>query len=211
MEIRYFDEISSTQTALCDLVRSGDINNDLCIVAKSQTQGIGSRLNEWESKAGNLYFSFCMQKNHLPSDLPVVSASIYFAFILKEILAGFGSKIWLKWPNDFYLNDKKIGGVMTNKLGDFFVCGMGINLVNSPKFAAVLDIKIEIYELLEKFFKILEKKLTWKQIFSKFLIEFQKSKEFITHNGGKTTPLKEAVLCEDGSILINGERIYSLR
>lgn len=209
--IKYFDEISSTQTALCDLVRNGDVKENFCIVAKSQTMGVGSRANKWQSENGNLYFSFCVEKSSLANDLPLVSASIYFAFIFKEILANLGSQIWLKWPNDFYLNDKKIGGVMTNKIGNFFVCGIGVNLVNSPNFASILDIKIDICDILEKFFKNIEKKIAWKQIFSKFLIEFQKSKNFITHNGGKTIILSDATLCEDGSILINGERMYSLR
>lgn len=58
-------------------------------------------------KNGNLFFSFVLKRNDLPSDLQIQSASIYFSYILKEVLALEGSKIWLKWPNDFYIDNKK--------------------------------------------------------------------------------------------------------
>ena len=211
MTIEFVESCDSTQTQVISNLKLGVVSPPYCLVAECQNSGVGSRGNEWKSEKGNLYFSFCVDENALPSDLPTSSASIYFAFLMKEYLANLGSKIWLKWPNDFYLNDKKIGGVITTKIKNIFVCGMGINLVSSPEFAGVLDIKIGRDSLIYGFFEMLEKKPSWKQIFSKFLLEFPLSQKFGTHDGSDRVSLQNAVLCEDGSILINNKKVYSLR
>lgn len=210
--IEFVDEIDSTQKELCKKVRYKTIKEPFCIVAKSQTAGIGSRQNKWISEYGNLYFSFCLKKENLPNDLKDISVSIYFSYILKEVLKDLGSKIWVKWPNDFYIEDKKIGGVITSKIDDFFVCGIGLNLVSCPQNAAILDINISTSDIVYAFIERLKKRILWKQIFSKFLIEFKKSKEFTSHDEeNEVVSLKDAILCDDGSILINNKRMYSLR
>jgi biotin-(acetyl-CoA-carboxylase) ligase len=119
--------------------------------------------------------------------------------------------VWLKWPNDFYLNDRKIGGVITNKIGEIYVCGMGINLEKAPEFGDILDVKITPNELVNGFFNLLEQKISWKRIFSKYLIEFELSKKFNSHIDDKIISLKDAILCDDGSIKVGSERVYSLR
>ena len=158
MTIEFVESCDSTQTQIISNLKLGVIKPPYCLVANSQNNGLGSRGNVWESVSGNIYFSFCVSENALPKDLPTNSVSIYFAFLMKEYLANLGSKIWLKWPNDFYLNDKKIGGVITTKIKDIFVCGMGINLLSSPEFAGILDIKVERNNLMYGFFEMLEKK-----------------------------------------------------
>ena len=211
MTIEFVESCDSTQTQIISNLKLGVIKAPYCLVANSQNAGLGSRGNVWESVKGNLYFSFCVSESALPKDLPISSVSIYFAFLMKEYLANLGSKIWLKWPNDFYLNDKKIGGVITTKIKDIFVCGMGLNLTHAPEFAGILDIKIERNSLIYGFFEMLEKKPSWKQIFSKFLLEFPLSQKFGTHDGSNEVSLENAVLCDDGSILINNKKVYSLR
>ena len=209
--IEYLDECDSTQTALIEGIKATAIKPPYAIVAKSQSKGVGSRGNSWESQNGNLYFSFCVDKSALTADLPEISASIYFAYLMKIYLSQMGSKVWLKWPNDFYLDDKKIGGVMTNKIGNIYVCGMGINLVSSPDYSDVLDISVSPNSLVNGFCEILEMKYSWKEILSKFFVEFEKSKNFSSHVDGQIISLETAVLCNDGSIEINGKKVYSIR
>lgn len=210
MEIIFFDKLDSTQKYLINLVKNG-LKKPTMIVANSQSAGIGSRGNSWISDRGNLYFSFFLNISDLATDLKTHSYSIYFAYLLKEILTKLGSKIWIKWPNDFYIGDKKVGGVITNKIDQGVVCGIGINLVNSPSFASNLDIKIDIKDVLNAYIKILNSKILWKQIFSKFLIDFQKSKDFYVNLDNDKISLKDAILCDDGSIFINNKKVYSLR
>ena len=211
MEIRYYDRIASTHQYLVDAVRSKEIVPPLAIYAGEQYSGIGSRGNEWEGCSGNLYFSFCVDEKQLSKDLPPSSISIYFAWLMREVLVSRGSKLWLKWPNDFYVNDKKIGGVITSKTGSAFIGSMGINLRSSPQEFAVLDIKTTSKEIIDGFIALLEKKPTWKNIFSKYKLEFQLSRHFSFHMNGEKVSLRDAILCEDGSIEIENKKVYSLR
>ncbi|EAJ4505349.1 biotin--[acetyl-CoA-carboxylase] ligase [Campylobacter upsaliensis] len=211
MQIICIEKIASTQLFLCEQIRKDEIKQNTAIYALEQTSGVGSRDNAWISSRGNLHLSFCVREEDLPSDLPLASVSIYFAYLLKDLLAQKGSQIWLKWSNDLYLNDKKVGGVMSHKIGEFVVCGMGLNLKFAPQNATLCDVEIEIKELVEEFIKVLEKKFLWKQIFSKYVLEFEKSKKFSVHYEGKLYALKDTLLYEDGSILLANKRVYSLR
>ncbi|EFC8623061.1 biotin--[acetyl-CoA-carboxylase] ligase [Campylobacter upsaliensis] len=211
MQIICIEKIASTQLFLCEQIRKDEIKQNTAIYALEQTSGVGSRDNAWISSKGNLHLSFCLREEDLPSDLPLASVSIYFAYLLKDLLTQKGSQIWLKWSNDLYLNDKKVGGVMSHKIGEFVVCGMGLNLKFAPQNAALCDVEIEIKELVEEFIKVLEKKFLWKQIFSKYVLEFEKSKKFSVHYEGKLYALEDALLYEDGSILLANKRVYSLR
>ncbi|MSN96630.1 biotin--[acetyl-CoA-carboxylase] ligase [Campylobacter sp. FMV-PI01] len=209
--IKSVDESISTQSELIENLKNGIINPPFALIAKKQIKGYGSRGNEWKSDEGNLYFSFCIDEKDLSSTIPPPSFSIYFAFLMKEFLSTKGSKIWLKWPNDFYLNNKKIGGVITTKIKTTYVCGIGLNLTNSPDYAGVLDINITPNEVVFGFLNILKNKIPWKQIFSKFVVEFELSKKFYTNINGNKFHLNNANLYEDGSIMINNKRVYSLR
>ena len=138
MEISFIDECGSTQEVLVNAIKSGRIAPPFALVAARQTAGTGSRGNEWISRSGNLHFSFAISASELPNDLPTSSASIYFAFLMREFLSELGSLVWLKWPNDFYLNEKKTGGVITTKICENFVCGIGLNLAAAPEFAGII-------------------------------------------------------------------------
>lgn len=211
MEIRWFDELTSTQTYLIEGLKSSALKSPICIGASLQTQGRGSRGNEWIGAKGNLFISMAVNRSQLPDDLKLESSSIYFAFILKELLSSLGSKVWLKWPNDFYVDQQKMGGVITNLVGDSLVCGIGLNLLQAPLDFSKIDIEVSSHELTNNYVAQLEKFPSWKQIFSKFKLEFNRSKSFVTHADKMIFRLEDAVLLEDGSLEYNGQRIFSLR
>ena len=207
----FLDSVESTHTYLKNYIKINGYKNPLSIITQFQKKGIGSRDNSWRGSKENLYFSFVIEKNLLPFDLPIQSSSIYFSYILKNILSEFGSKVCLKWPNDFYINEKKIGGTITNISNNLFFCCIGINLNFIHKDFGYLDIKLDINELLNLYFqRILEKK-EWKQIFSKYTIEFNNSKQYKTTIGNEKVSLKDAILNEDGSISIENKKVFSLR
>ncbi len=211
MKTIYLNSVDSTHTYLKDYIKKNSYIQPLAIVTTNQTDGIGSRSNHWEGKKGNLFFSFVISKNDLPSDLPIQSASIYFSFILKEILASLSSKIWLKWPNDFYIANKKIGGTITSFNGKLLFCGIGLNLYYINDNFGFLDIKIDIKEVLDRYFSTLEQKILWKHIFSKYVIEFKKNRSFKVTIDSKKVSLTDAKLNDDGSIQIKDKKVYSLR
>ena len=180
-------------------------------MAKKQTDGIGSRDNSWEGGDGNLFFSFAISLDDLSEDLPISSASIYFSYLMKEVLKEYVAEVWLKWPNDLYQNQSKIGGIITKKIDNMLVCGMGINLQKNENGFEALNLNIEPIILLEKYILKLQKSITWKQIFSQYRIEFERSKGFYTHVNGEYKSLESAILSEDGSLIIENKRVYSIR
>lgn len=211
MKIIRLEQVNSTHTYLKEYILKNGFEESLCIFTDYQTNGIGSRGNSWSGKKGNLFFSFVIKQEFLPNDLPLQSVSIYVSFILKKILKNSGSKIWLKWPNDFYIDDKKIGGTITTVSKDLIYCGIGLNLLAVDEAFGKLDIKIDVNNVLKSYFELLEEKILWKQIFSDFRIEFQHSKKFQTTIDDQKVSLENAILNEDGSIQVNNKKVFSLR
>ncbi len=213
LEIISYKSIGSTHSYLIDSIRKKQLFAPIAIIADTQTNGVGSRDNEWKGLEGNLFLSFCLEKDTLPSDLPISSMSIFFAFILKELLTSYGSKVWIKWPNDFYLEDKKIGGVITKLIGQNVICSIGLNLEKYPENFDKLDIRINKFYLLSKYFLKLKNSFFWKEIFIKYQVEFSKSRAYSYYDPAikRRLSLKDSVLVEDGSILIENRRVYSLR
>jgi BirA family biotin operon repressor/biotin-[acetyl-CoA-carboxylase] ligase len=209
LEILFYKQLSSTHTYLKQYLKNNAHIKSIAIVTSNQTSGIGSRDNKWDGEEGNLYFSFAMPLDRLPEDLPIESSSIYFSYILKEIFQKHNSNVIIKWPNDFYINNNKVGGTMTNLYDNILLCGIGINL-DKNKYE-ILDIKIDIKEILTEYFSLLESKISWKQIFSKFSVEFYKNKDLFATIQGQKISLKEAILNKDGSLTIDNKKVFSLR
>ena len=200
MEIVYFEEIESTQKYLLD-----NLKENICVWSEYQTNGIGSRGNSWIGEKGNLFFSFSLKKINMPIDLELQSVSIYYMFLLKELLNSYGSKIKFKWPNDLYLN-KKVGGCISNIKNDIIIIGIGLNTKLSKNFD-VLDIEVKNQDILYDFLDLIKKKISWNNIYKKLENEFYSNNFFTSDN----LDLSKAKLNFDGSIEINNERIYTFR
>jgi BirA family biotin operon repressor/biotin-[acetyl-CoA-carboxylase] ligase len=176
-----------------------------------QSGGLGSRGNSWESTDDALLFSFAISLKMLPKDLKIESASIYFMYLLKELLAKRGSKSWFKWPNDIYIGDKKVGGCITSFLGaqKTLICGIGLNIKADPTYGEC-DIKIDKKTLLNEYLSIFSASPEWKQIFINFEVEFLKTREYAAHLSNMEC-LENATLNSDGSLTIEDKKVFSLR
>ena len=211
MEILYFNTLPSTQQYLLKALKEGNIQAPIAVISSEQSSGVGSRNNSWSGGEGNFFASIAVDLDMLPEDLPLGSASIYFSFIMKQTLESFGENIWLKWPNDFYLNDDKVGGTITKKVNNTLVCGIGINLKKSQNGYRALQSDISAQELLKNYLLALQKFPKWKQIFREYEIEFELSRKFSVHIENDKKSLSDAMLCEDGSLILEGKRVFSLR
>lgn len=211
MKIIYLDSVDSTQSYLVNELANKRLSAPIAVSAKVQYNGKGSRGNEWIGQEGNLFLSFAISVDMLPQDLQIASSSIYLSYILKEVLEELGSNVWLKWPNDFYLDNKKIGGTIVQFRQDVLICGIGLNLKYAPVNFDILDIQCSSQEIISCYFTKLEKKISWKYIFSKYRLEFDKSKIYFSHFRNSLVSLKDAVLLDDGSIVCEGERMFSVR
>ena len=106
----------------------------LLVVAKRQSAGRGRLGRTWCSPEGNIYASFVFRPN-IPLN-SAASLTLAMALGVADVLADFSPQI--KWPNDIYVQGKKICGILCescirqNNL-DFVVVGTGIN-VNQVEF-----------------------------------------------------------------------------
>ena len=210
MEILFFDELESTQIYLTKAIREGRIKKESALITLNQTNGVGSRSNSWIGKEGNFFASFAIEESRLPKDLAIASASIYFAWLMRDILVEFDKDVWIKWPNDIYKNRNKVGGVITNRLKGFVVVGIGINLKSSDLFEA-LFIELSAMELFKRYIKALKRLPSWSAIFESYQLEFEKSRDFSVHIDSQLKSLRGAKLLSDGSLEIDKKRIWGLR
>lgn len=108
VRIEYLNEATSTNDlASAKNKRHGDV-----IWVENQTKGRGQRGNSWNSVTGeNLTFSLVIEPENLPAERQFYISKIVSISIV-EILANFGLTAEIKWPNDIYINDRKIAGIL---------------------------------------------------------------------------------------------------
>lgn len=211
LEICWFDTLDSTQKYLVDALKRGTLSAPVAVATQNQPNGVGSRNNGWLNHRGNLFFSFALHRSQLPDDLPIQSVSLYCGFLLCELLRGAGSSVWMKWPNDLYLDRKKIGGVMTQVTQKHIICGIGLNLLAPNERYGCLDRSLEEKTLLADYLRIFRNCPDWKRIFSRFEIEFERSRAWSFGVRNVRVCMKKAHLNGDGSLTIESRRVYSQR
>lgn len=123
--------VNSTNQYLLD--RSDSLSSGDACVAEYQQAGRGRRGRQWFSPFGsNLYLSMFWRLEQGPS--AAIGLSLVVGIVMAEVLQQLGAKdVRVKWPNDLYMNDKKLAGILvelTGKAGDSadIVIGAGINL-----------------------------------------------------------------------------------
>ncbi len=138
LEINWYNTIDSTNfEALRCIDEAPDFT---AYAAKFQTSGRGQRGNSWESAVGeNLTFSILIRPVLLKAvDQFLVSQIV--ALGVKDYLKEKGLDAKIKWPNDIYIKDKKICGILIEHYLSganlsVSIIGIGVNL-NQKKFAS---------------------------------------------------------------------------
>lgn len=123
--------IDSTNQYLLD--RLATLHSGDACVAEYQQAGRGRRGRKWFSPFGaNLYLSMYWRLEQGPA--AAIGLSLVIGIVMAEVLQSLGAdKVRVKWPNDLYLLDRKLAGILvelTGKTGDAaqIVIGAGINL-----------------------------------------------------------------------------------
>lgn len=127
----WLEETASTNSFLKEHI--GDIAPFEIVAARNQTAGRGQRGNSWETEPGkNLTFSFHFSpENILPREQFVISEAI--ALAMTGVLNRYGIEARVKWPNDIYVEDRKICGIliensiMGTRIADSII-GAGLNV-----------------------------------------------------------------------------------
>ncbi|MGQ9664912.1 MAG: biotin--[acetyl-CoA-carboxylase] ligase [bacterium] len=126
-----FKKVTSTQDVLKRFVKN---KKELAAFAYAQTQGRGRHNREWFSPSGGIYLSILMFPPKHINSIPLIAA-----LAVIECLKDLDFKdLSIHWPNDVMLNNKKICGILCEKIDNAVICGIGLN-VNIKKFPARLS------------------------------------------------------------------------
>lgn len=136
MKYLVLEEVDSTNSYVA--VHASELEDMTMVIANTQTAGRGQRGNSWESAPGcNLTFTlFCRPKGVAPARQFSISEAV--ALAVADTLAAYGIGAMVKWPNDVYVGDRKIAGILIehslqgNGIEHSRI-GIGLN-VNQPEF-----------------------------------------------------------------------------
>lgn len=144
--LRHYRLLDSTNAEL----RRISSEENLAIYADCQTGGRGQRGNVWLSESGrNLLFSMLWHPQNLPARMQF-SLSEAAALSVVLLLKDCGVCAQVKWPNDIYVGDSKICGILIeNAVGrqlESSIIGVGLNL-NQTEFPDTLPNPVSVAKL----------------------------------------------------------------
>lgn len=132
--IVYLPTCHSTNDIASEKIQNGDAIDGTIVITDHQTSGRGQRGNHWEATEGqNITLSLIIKPAFLrPAEQFYLNMAISVA--LRNFFYHIGlADVSIKWPNDIYVNDKKIAGVLIestisgNNL-NHSVIGIGLNI-----------------------------------------------------------------------------------
>lgn len=130
MTIDWIEETGSTNAYVKE--HAAEVGPMAMVAAHKQTAGRGQRGNSWESEPGkNLTYSFWLRPGVHPRGQFAVSEAV--ALAMAEALGRHGIDAEVKWPNDIYVGDRKIAGILIEctLMGEeisMAVAGVGLNV-----------------------------------------------------------------------------------
>lgn len=110
MKFLRLDEVDSTNSYVSR--HAADLDDMTMVIADSQTAGRGQRGNSWESEPGrNLTFSLFFRPAGIEArEQFAISEATALAVV--DFLTECGINAMVKWPNDIYVGDRKISGIL---------------------------------------------------------------------------------------------------
>ena len=138
----FFENLPSTNTHTVNILKKENLPEGTIVYTNFQSAGRGQKGNSWESEDGkNLLISILLFPAFLnPSAQFYISMTISLGIC--DFLMRFIPDCSIKWPNDIYVNNDKIAGILlessiTGNQIEYTVAGIGLN-INQEKFSGAL-------------------------------------------------------------------------
>ncbi|KAA9331264.1 biotin--[acetyl-CoA-carboxylase] ligase [Adhaeribacter soli] len=170
-QLVYFPVCTSTNTVAQELVNKNEATEGCVILTSCQTAGRGQRGNTWEAASGqNLTLSVIYKPIFLAASeqfyLNIAVSLGVSDFLKRHLPAG----VLLKWPNDLYFIEKKLGGILiensisgNNLQSSIIGIGLNVNQVffdnpNAVSLKLITGHTYELQPLVETLLECLEKR-----------------------------------------------------
>lgn len=134
IDLFYLSSCTSTNDEVLPLVEIHK-KSPIGVYTFNQTKGRGQYGNTWESSINeNLAITFAFpQKKINISDILFNYCTV---IVLRDFIANMTQKeVFIKWPNDIIINEKKVSGILIEKRKieneQFYIIGIGINVLQS--------------------------------------------------------------------------------
>ena len=177
-DLYFFKNIENSNDKIKEVIKKTD-NSRLALFCINQKKGRGRKGRIWNSKIGDLTCSILIKKKLDISEMGRIN--IIIVSIIINIFEDLGlNKVKFKWPNDIFINNKKIAGILIetsvlNNTVSQFTIGIGVNIKSRPN-----NLKYYSTSLFENGLRIKAHKLFFsiiKRLY--FYIENYKNIEFL--------------------------------
>lgn len=213
MKITIFDTLPSTN----DYCETREFGEDTAIIAREQTGGKGTKGRSFSSPRGGVYLSLvryypCKAENSF-------SLMIASCMAVVKTLELYGVSAGVKWPNDVFLNGKKICGILIKNSFEGenvkkSITGIGVNVNNDiPKDLAdiAINLKSVVGEVdIDEFYKRLIENL-----YADYSVDEYRSRNIVLgkeitviKNGESRKAVAEDIAADGSLVLKGGERLF---
>lgn len=213
MKTTIFDTLPSTN----DYCETHEFGEDTAIIAREQTGGKGTKGRSFSSPRGGVYLSLvryypCKAENSF-------SLMIASCMAVVKTLELYGVSAGVKWPNDVFLNGKKICGILIKNSFEGenvkkSITGIGVNVNNDiPKDLAdiAINLKSVVGEVdIDEFYKRLIENL-----YADYSVDEYRSRNIVLgkeitviKNGESRKAVAENIAADGSLVLKGGERLF---
>lgn len=132
--IYHLHNIDSTSIELRRRMSAEELPHGYCISADFQTNGHGQATNHWESEdSKNLLFSLFLRPTVISASEQFIITELVTLAIINALQDEIRQKITIKWPNDIYVGNHKLCGILIEnalcgQTIDTCIVGIGINI-----------------------------------------------------------------------------------
>ena len=136
-EVWHYGEVGSTNDVCKELAASG-APEGCCVVADGQRGGRGRMGRAWFSPPLEGLYMSCLLRPSLASESLPLCTLMAGGATARALSEATGAAVRLKWPNDLTIDEKKLGGILTELLtppgeAPVVVIGIGINVTTPPE------------------------------------------------------------------------------
>jgi len=127
-EVLFFNKLGSTSSKAERLINSNTANGNFLCMAGEQTSGRGRGKNSWLSPTGGIWLTAALYGFNFQSNITIFTG-ICIHKTLSELFPSISDKLKIKWPNDIYLDNKKLCGILSSNLTGrkYHLIGIGLN------------------------------------------------------------------------------------
>ncbi len=167
--VHYLPSCHSTNEIAANLLKKG-FEEGSVIITDNQTDGLGQRGNVWKTEPyKNLTFSLILKPDFLPIAEQFLLTQVISISLVQVIQSYVSAIVKIKWPNDIYVGNKKIAGILIQNVVkgkgiEHSVIGIGLNvnqvdfgITNATSLFKITSSQVELRLIFEELLEAISK------------------------------------------------------